>query len=65
MHEYPELSNDPDLRGGMAALRRVAEDARKQTVRTGTRLVVVEAGERAVRKGNPLDQDAASQKMRK
>ncbi len=45
MTEHPELPNDPDLRGAFDALLRAGRDARELAIRTGTRLVVVEAGE--------------------
>lgn len=44
MTNHHELPNDPDLRGALDALRRAANDARELAVRTGTRLVVIEAG---------------------
>lgn len=45
MTDHPELPNDPDLRGALDALCRAGNDARELAARTGTRLVVVEAGE--------------------
>lgn len=45
MADHSDLPNDPDLRGALGALRRAANDARELALRTGTRLVVIEAGE--------------------
>lgn len=45
MTGHSELPNDPDLRGALDALCRAGNDARELAARTGTRLVVVEAGE--------------------
>jgi hypothetical protein len=45
MTDHPKLPNNPDLRGALDALFRAGNDARELAARTGTRFVVVEAGE--------------------